>query len=91
MMSTMNLPVKRRVRSRLAVGWLVALSFFAPVLAGSGAARADDLKNDARLEGYKGTVVLDIGVAPYFLLMAVLAVLGISVLFKDAKRSYSKK
>lgn len=48
-----------------------------------------DLKNDARMEGYKGRpMALDAGVAPYYLLFGALAILGASVMFKDAKRSH---
>jgi len=72
---------------------LVVLSLMAPLFAARGA-MADDLVNDARLEAYSsGTkgVVLDAGSAPYFLLLGALGGLGVSVMFKDAKRTDAKK
>jgi len=86
--------VKGRVKRRLITAWLMALSVLAPVLGGASVARADDdaKSHDARLEGYSGKPVFDAdaGVGTYYLLIALLMVLGLSVLFKDAKRSHSK-
>lgn len=83
---------KRRINRRLITAWLTVLSILGPVLGGPGVARADDAKtSDARLEGYTGkTPALDVGVGTYYLLIALLAVLGLSPMFKDAKRSHSK-
>jgi hypothetical protein len=89
----MSFPANRRVKSRLIVAWLMALSFIAPVFSGASAARADDnsLKYDARLEGYAGKPVgLDASTGWYYILMFALGVLGCSVMFKDAKRSHVK-
>jgi glucose dehydrogenase len=53
---------------------------------------ADDLVNDARLEGYGGGKgILDVGGATYYLLTGALGVLAVSVMFKDAKRANAKK
>ncbi|HWE04636.1 MAG TPA: hypothetical protein VG326_19680 [Tepidisphaeraceae bacterium] len=59
-----------------------------PVIGAGAAARADDLKNDARLEGYHERVILDAGGAQYYMLFGLLGIIGISVMFKDAKRSH---
>jgi hypothetical protein len=60
-----------------------------PVVGGANSARAgDDFKNDARLEGYREHVVLDASGALYYMLLGLLGIIGVSVLFKDAKRSH---
>jgi hypothetical protein len=66
----------------------VGCVLFPLVGTGNAVRAADDLKNDARLEGYKEKVVLDAGGAQYYLLLGLLGIIGISVLFKDAKRSH---
>ncbi len=85
----MMIAMKLRIKQRLLASLLTAFALIGPVLGSSGVARAgDDLVNDARMEGYKTPVVLDAGVAPYYLLLAALGFLGVVVLFKDAKRSH---
>jgi hypothetical protein len=82
--------MKLRPKPRLIGMCLTLCSLIGPMLATPGVARADDdLKNDARLEGYEGkTVVLDAGSAPSYLLLFALGVLCLSVMFKSAKRSH---
>ena len=80
-----------RKKSRLVVACLTAITFLGPMLSVTRPVMAsdNDLKNDARLEGYKNrNVVLDTGTAPYYMLLAALGVIAISVMFKDAKRSH---
>ena len=91
MMYLMSCPALRRAKSRLIVPWLIALSLIGPVLVGSSISNADELKNDARLEGYRNSMGLDSGTAPYFILMGVLGVMGMSVMLKDAKRAHTTK
>ncbi len=69
---------------------LIALALAVPLLSGR-TAMADDLVNDARIEGYGPGYMLDLGPAPYYLLFAALGVLCASVMFKDAKRADAKK
>jgi hypothetical protein len=52
-------------------------------------AQDDHPAHDARLENYAQSVVMDGGgTAMAWLLLVALAVLGLSVLFKDARRSH---
>ena len=82
--------MKSRSKHRLLGAALMVLSLLGPVLGPANVARADsDLKNDARLEGYGGkTVALDSGPAVTYLVLFGLGVVGLSVMFKDAKRSH---
>lgn len=84
--------MKSRLKRRLIGSCLTLCSLVGPVLGTPGIARADDtsdLKNDARLEGFPGkTVALDAGSATSYLLLFALGVVGLSVLFKSAKRSH---
>jgi hypothetical protein len=67
-----------------AMCWLATV--LAPVLA---FADEDDVKYDGRIMGYKTPVKLDGGgTALYWILLAVLAAIALSGLFKDSKRSY---
>ena len=78
-----------RPHPRLLTACLAFGSFLLPFIAAPSPAAADELKNDARLEGYKGRpVALDAGTAPYTLLFGALCLVGASGLFMDAKRSH---
>jgi hypothetical protein len=79
-----------RTKPRFAVAFLTAVALIGPVLLPAGVARADDAtaKYDARLEGYSHKVALDANTAPSYLLLTALGVIGIAVMFKDAKRSH---
>jgi len=81
--------MKPRIQRRLLTA-CVSLSLLLPVLCTSSVAMAaydSDLTNDARMEGFKGTVALDVGTGVYFFLFLFLCVLGSAVMFKDAKRA----
>lgn len=93
----MKLPVHPRrpgrgPRRRRLLGAVLTLgALVGPVLGPPSMARADEneLKNDVRLEGYEGKKpVLDGGAATSYLLLFALGVVGLAVMFKDAKRSH---
>jgi hypothetical protein len=86
MMGHMN----RRSKRRFAALYLTVLALVGPVLLPAGTARADDstAKNDARLEGYARKVAIDGSTAPSYLLLTGLGIVGLAVMFKDAKRSH---
>ena len=89
----MMIRMKSRLKSRMITAVLTGCTFLGPVLGTTRVIRAasdDDLKNDARLEGpYQGhKVVLDGGNATTYILLFALGIVGLSVLFKDAKRSH---
>jgi hypothetical protein len=70
---------------------LACLCLGAVVLAPPGVARAQDeeIKQDARLEGYQGQVsASNQSTALMWLLFVLLAVIAVAVLFKDAKRTH---
>ena len=69
---------------------LACLSLSAVVLAPTSArAQEEEVKVDARLEGYQGTVsVENQSTALIWLLFVFLAVVAVGVLFKDAKRTH---
>ena len=70
---------------------LIACLCLGAVVLAPSAARAQDeeIKQDARLEGYQGTVsVSNQSTALMWLLFVLLAVIAVAVLFKDAKRTH---
>jgi len=69
---------------------LACLCLSAVVLAPTSArAQEEEVKVDARLEGYQGTVsVENQSTALIWLLFVFLAVVAVGVLFKDAKRTH---
>ncbi|HZK82572.1 MAG TPA: hypothetical protein VFC46_15925 [Humisphaera sp.] len=76
-------------KTRFLAAVLSVGSVLLPILGTGNAARAaDQLKEDARLEGYKERVILDAGGAQYYLLLGLLGIICVSVMFKDAKRSH---
>lgn len=82
--------MKRTMKSRLLTACLCAGGFLFPLAGASNNASAfeGDLKNDARLEGFKGRpVALDNSPAQYYLLFGGLVIVGLAVMFIDAKRS----
>jgi len=74
--------------------WLLAsclcVTMVAPVLAPTAArAQDDEVKRDARLEGYQGNVsVENQSTALIWLLFVFLGVVALTALFKDAKRTH---
>jgi hypothetical protein len=84
-METMN---KSRLKRRLAAA---CLAFVATVGAFTGPARAADdvTPHDGRLDIYvTKTVALDTGTAGTWLIFMMLGVVGLTGMFKDAKRSH---
>ena len=84
---------RRRFRDRLLAGCFalaLMLSVLLPALAPSPAgAQEDEVKRDARLEGYSGNVsVENQSTALIWLLFAFLGVVALGALFKDAKRTH---
>jgi hypothetical protein len=70
---------------------LACLCVGAVVLASPSTARAQDeeVKYDARLDGYQGSVsVQNQSTALMWLLFVFIAVIAVAVLFKDAKRTH---
>ena len=69
---------------------LACLCLGAFVLAPSAArAQEEEIKHDARLDGYQGTVTVpNDSTALMWLLFIFLAVVAMAVLFKDAKRTH---
>jgi hypothetical protein len=69
---------------------LACLCLSGVVLAPSTArAQEEEIKQDARLEGYQGNVsVANQSTALMWLLFVLLAVIALAVLFKDAKRTH---
>jgi hypothetical protein len=70
---------------------LLACLCLGAVVAAPSTARAQDeeIKLDARLEGYQGQVsVQNQSTALMWLLFVLLAVIAVAVLFKDAKRTH---
>ena len=92
MMMGMKFPARFRVKRRLISTCVIAMAFMGPLVGTANFARADqsELDHDGRWEGYGKTVYLDASVAPYYLLLGGLAILGVAVMFKDAKRSHKK-
>ena len=82
-----------RVRSALK-NWLVAVCtavvvYAHPVLAFAAAAQEEVEGRDARLEGYDMKVAMDTGGQGLsWILFIVLAVIGVSAMFKSSKRSH---
>ena len=83
-------------RRRTATGWrrtaaalCAALALFAAP-ATSSAADDSEVTTDGRLEGYQQSVAITGGgaVTGTWMLFFALAVVGVSVMFKDAKRSH---
>ena len=69
---------------------LACMCLGAVVLAPSAArAQEEEIKHDARLDGYQGAVtVQNDSTALMWLLFVFLAVVAVAVLFKDAKRTH---
>ena len=67
--------------------WLAAVTFLAPAAA---LAQEEDVKNDARLEGYAGKVIVDGGdsTALMWLLLVFLSMVALGVMFKSSKRTH---
>lgn len=87
----MTLPQPKQKKPSWILGFVFAASMLGSSM-GSGVVLADDLKSDARLEAYsKPNAVLDVGVASYYILLAALGLVGVTVMFKDAKRMDAKK
>ncbi|HZL35282.1 MAG TPA: hypothetical protein VFC78_08225 [Tepidisphaeraceae bacterium] len=83
--------MKSRTKHRFIRACLTLCTLIGPIVATAGTARAtdDDLSDDARLVGYEGKhVVLDAGSAPSYMLLFALGVVGLSVMFKSAKRTH---
>ena len=92
--STMNCGANRFVRSewprRALVAWLWACTVAATLLAPLAAlAQEEEIKRDARLEGYPVNVsVPNDSTALTWLLLIFLAVVALSVMFKNARRTH---
>jgi hypothetical protein len=87
MMRRVKRPVRRTI-GRLALCALAPLAGL-QVVASDAAAQEAEVLTDARLEGYAGDVkVENDSTALAWLFFVFLAVLGLSPLFKDAKRTH---
>lgn len=64
---------------------LLVVGFACPLAA---LAQDVDVEHDARIEGYQTPLALDGSSALTWMLFVALAVVGVSVLFKNAKRSH---
>jgi hypothetical protein len=75
--------------------WIVSCLMCAVLALPAGAARAasnsddDEIKNDARTEGYQTSVKVEKpGTALTWLLFVFLCIIGVAAMFKDPKRSH---
>jgi 4-hydroxybenzoate polyprenyltransferase len=88
--SNMKCPPPAKRFRRLLAAWLLACSATLVLVPNTATAQEEDIKNDARLEGYTSKVAIDSGdsTALTWLLLVFLAMLALGVMFKNAKRTH---